>query len=142
MKIRKENVVEVQDWDKLVKDTYKRPYQFQQQDGCKSRGFFRFSVPDEAEDFEEDTVPEIVNHDEMGVSFAAWLKRDPEKLLVKPDKDSGIDDFSIMHWDSGDEFSLELWWGRNFYPDIQMVANDLHEKGLLEADDYTIDIDW
>ena len=39
-------------------------------------------------------------------------------------------------------FGLSLWWQRNFYPDVQMVANDLFEKGLIEAGDYVIDIDW
>ncbi len=127
MKIRTEKVIDVSDWDALVKKTYGRRYSFQQQDGCKSRGVFRFSVPAEAEcDFEQETIPEIVNGPEMGVSFAAWLKRDPKAPIVGQRYD----------------FELDLWWDRNFYPDIQMVANDLHAKGLLEAGDYTIDIDW
>lgn len=119
-------MVEVFEWDKLVQETYQRPYGFQQQDGCKSRGTFTFEVPEEAEDYENDTVPEEVNGDEMGVSFKAWLERDPKKKL-KGDASSS---------------SLSLWWERNFYPDIQMIANDLHEKGLLEKGSYTIDIDW
>ncbi len=128
LNIRKENVVEVSDWDALVVKTYGRPYSFQQQDGCKSRGIFRFSVPDDekCEDFENDTVEEKVNGKEMGVSFKAWLERDPKKKL-KGDRSSS---------------SLELWWDRNFYPNFQMVANDLHSKGLLDAGEYTIDIDW
>ncbi len=142
MKTTTEIMVEVQEWDKTVRETYGRPYSFQQQDDCRSRGIFRIQVPDEAEDFEEDTVPEMVNHGERGVSFAAWLKRDPEKLLVKPEKNSGIDDFSLRHWDSGDEFSLGLWWDGNFYPDVQMIANDLCEKGIIEKGSYVIEIDW
>jgi hypothetical protein len=35
-----------------------------------------------------------------------------------------------------------MWWERNFYPDIQIVANDLHSKDLLEAGTYIIEIDW
>ena len=123
IKIRTEKVIDLSDWDNLVKETYGRPYCFQQQDGCKSRGSFRFSVPsEEGYDYENETVPEIVNHEEMGVSFSAWLKRDPKAPL----KDGEI----------------EIWWHRNFYPSFDMVANDLHAKGLLEAGDYTIDIDW
>ncbi len=128
LNITRENVVEVQDWDRLVTETYKRPYAFQQQDGCKSRGIFRFSVPDDdpvGEDFENDTVEEKVNGNEMGVSFKAWLERDPKKSI---------------NGETG--YNIGLWWDRNFYPDIQMVANDLHSKGLLDAGDYTIDIDW
>jgi len=130
MKIRTEKVIEVSEWNKLVRDTYKRPYSFQQQDGCRSRGVFRFSVPEASEIDDEmpDTVPEIINHKEMGVNFASWLKRDPTQKLPNPDDQAS--------------YCLEMWWHRNFYPDIQMVANDLHAKGLLEAGDYTIDIDW
>ena len=126
MKIRTEKVIDVSDWDELVKTTYGRPYSFQQQDGCKERGTFRFSVPCETFDYSRDTVPEIVNHDEMGVSFAAWLARDPKKPLE-----------GQLH-----DFELRLWWRRNFYPDVETIANDLHTKGLLEAGEYTIDIDW
>lgn len=126
MKIRTEKVIDVNDWDNLVIETYGRPYSFQQQDGCKSRGVVHLSVPAEADDYERESVPEIVNHPRMGVSFAAWLKRDPKAPLA------------------GDEtnHSLILWWDRNFYPDVQMIVNDLHAKGLLEAGDYTINIDW
>lgn len=127
-KIRTEQVVDVSEWDKLVKKTYGRPYSFQQQDGCKSRGVFRFKVPDDAGDYGRDSVPEEVNGDEMGVSFAAWLARNPKRKLSNPEDQ--------------ESYCLELWWHRNFYPDIQMVANDLHKKGLLKAGKYTINIDW
>jgi hypothetical protein len=127
--IRTEQVIDVSDWDTLVESTYGRPYDFQQQDGCKERQRVRITIPDEAYDYENDTVPEEVNHDEMGVSFAAWLARDPEQKLVTDDE-----------W--GRDHGLSLWWTRNFYPEVQMVANDLYERGYIEAGDYTIDIDW
>jgi hypothetical protein len=129
--IRTEKVIDVADWDALVQKTYGRYYEFQQQDGCKERQRVRITVPDEeAEgfDFQNDTVPEKVNHKEQGVSFKAWLARDPKQLLT------GEGD--------GDIPSLRLWWSRNFYPCVEMVANDLHAKGLLEAGEYSIDIDW
>ena len=126
MKIETKKVVSVQDWDTLVQQTYERTYSFQQQNGCMDRGTFPLTVPAKAEDYPNDTVPEIVNHKDMGVSFAAWLARDPKKPLEGQSYD----------------FELTLWWDRNFYPDIQMVANDLHAKGLLEAGEYLIDIDW
>lgn len=124
MKTKK--VIEVQEWDALVEQTYGRTYKFQQQDGCHSRGTVEILVPAEASDYERETVPEEVNHEEMGVSFKAWLARDPKKKL--PDQDA--------------DYQLELWWQRNFYPDLQMVANDLHAKGLLAAGEHTILIDW
>ena len=126
IRTRTETLIDVQDWDNLVIETYGRPYSFQQQDGCKERQLVSITVPEECDDFENDTVPEIVNGDEMGVSFKAWLARDPKTPL--PDRD--------------DTFGLTLWWERNFYPDVQMVANDLYEKGLIEAGEYLINIDW
>lgn len=118
--------IEVQDWDKLVQETYGRPYSFQQQDGCKDRGNHRIRIPDEAYDFENESIPEEVNGEIRGVSFAAWLARDP-KQPIKNQKYDWI---------------LDIFWERNFYPDVQMVANDLHKKGLIPAGDYIINIDW
>lgn len=128
-KARNEKVIDVSDWDNLVQETYNRPYNFQQQDGCKGRQRVRITIPDEDYDFENDAVPEVVNGEEMGVSFKAWLERDPNQKLNTDDE-----------WDR--EHGLRLFWKRNFYPDVQMVANDLHSKGLIEAGDYVIDIDW
>jgi hypothetical protein len=127
IKRRNINMIDVSDWDDLVEKTYERPYSFQQQDGCKDRGIFEMSVPDNADDIENDTIPDEVNGEEMGVSFAAWLARDPNEWNGEEKK---------QPW------TLELFWERNFYPDVQMIANDLHEKGLLEAGEYVINIDW
>ncbi len=124
-------MINVSEWDKLVKDTYKRPYCFQQQDGCKDRGTFPITVPEFADDYENDTVPEEVNHEEMGVSFKAWLNRDPKSPLK--DEEEGSDT---------EQWEIDMWWDRNFYPNIQMIANDLQERGLLDAGDYVINIDW
>ena len=124
--MKTKQVIEVSEWDALVEKTYGRPYKFQQQDGCQSRGTVEITVPEEASDYERESVPEEVNHEEMGVSFKAWLARDPKKKLPKQDYD----------------YQLRLWWERNFYPDLQMIANDLHAKGLLAAGSHTILIDW
>lgn len=126
MNIKTEKVISVQEWDKLVSETYGRPYAFQQQGGCQSRGVFRILVPGEAEDFKQDKIPEVVNGEEMGVSFKAWLARDHKQSLPE-DKE---------------QWAIDLWWHRNFYPEIQTVANDLHSRGVLPAGEYTIDINW
>lgn len=73
-----------------------------------------------------DSIPERINGNKMGVKFDVWLQRDPTEWNGK----------------KGDESYLDLFWGRNFYPDIHTVANDLYNKGLIEAGDYVIDIDW
>lgn len=85
-------------------------------------------MPAEASDHERDSVPENVNDETMGVSFKAWLARDPKQKLSNPEDQA--------------DYCLDLWWKRNFYPDVQMVANDLHAKGLLEAGTHTILIHW
>lgn len=75
-----------------------------------------------------ESIPEKVNGEEMGVKFSAWLARDPKQKLSDPD--------------AQEDYCLHLWWQRNFYSDVQMVADDLYAKGLLEAGSYTLDIDW
>lgn len=127
--ITQRNMIEVGDWDQLVEDTYGRPYNFQQQNDCQDRGTYTIRVPDpDAYDFENDTIPEKVNGSEMGVSFKAWLARDPEEW-------GGEDKLNK-------KFSIQLFWERNFYPAIEVVANDLHAKGLLPEGEYIINIDW
>lgn len=126
--IKTVSMIDVNDWDELVRNTYGKPYSFQQQDGCKERGIYNLSVPTDEKnvhDFHNDTIPEEINGDERGVSFKAWLARDPDQ--------------SIENWDS---FEKGLFWGRNFYPTIESIAFDLYKRGLLPAGNYIIDIDW
>lgn len=129
IKVQTKQVISVQDWDDLVEKTYGKPYCFQQQNGCQDRGNYPITIPASADDFENDTIPEKVNGREMGVSFSAWLARDPNQELDSKDE-----------WERKN--GLNLFWTRNFYPDIQMIANDLHAKGLIPAGKYVIDIDW
>lgn len=132
LNIRTEKVINVSDWDDFVKENYSgRPYDFQQQDGCKYRGNFYLTVPDKAEDYDGKLSADVDADDynseyPTGVSFADWLARDPKEPLLN----------QTYEWE------LELFWQRDFYPNIQMIANDLHERGLLEAGKYTINIDW
>lgn len=118
-----------QDWDALVISTYGRPYCFQQQEGCRNKGsYYWITVPEPyLDDYEDedtpDSVPEEVNHEEMCVKFSAWLARDPKQWLTSQERPSHV---------------LQLWWERNFYPSVEVVAHDLHAKGLLEAGEYLI----
>ena len=52
MKIRNVQMIDVSEWDSFVQETYGRPYNLQQQDGCKNRGTLTMKVPDE--DYDED----------------------------------------------------------------------------------------
>jgi hypothetical protein len=126
IKVQNKQVIDVSDFDELVVQTYGKPYNFQQQDGCKERQNVDITVPDHALDFEANTIAEEINGDEMGVSFKAWLTRDPKEWNGAPE----------------DKTFINLFWDRNFYPDVQMVLNDLHAKGLFPAGQYTINIDW
>jgi hypothetical protein len=126
IRVKNQKVIDVGDFDALVEKTYGRPFSFQQQDGCKERQRVHITVPEHDNDFQNDTIPEEVNGEEMGVSFAAWLARDPKAWSV-------ADDYP---------WRVRMFWERNFYPDVQMVVNDLHAKGLFPAGEYVIDIDW
>ena len=130
IKYKIEKVIDVDDWDKLVKETYGKPYSFQQQDGCRDRGVVHISVPCDYANGEDeemnDSIPKVINGNEMGVKFAVWLTSDPKE----------------WNGDAGDRMFVDMFWERNFYPSIYMVANDLYEKGLIEKGNYTIDIDW
>lgn len=128
MKTTTKKFIDVNDWDELVTKTYGKIYSFQQQEGCKDRGNFYLDVPSKFTEDEEmhESIPEIVNGAKMGVKFKTWLNRDP-KLPIENQK---------YDWE------LDLFWKRNFYPDVYILANDLYEKGLLEKGSYVINIDW
>lgn len=131
LKVRKVKTIDVADWDKLVEETYGRPYNLQQQDGCMGRGGVDLTVPDDGEDewmHPAADIPEVINGDVMGVRFADWLARDPKTPIPG--------EFGAEKW------NLDLFWHRTFYPDLQTVANDLHKRGLLKKGTYVIDINW
>ncbi len=130
LKYNTKKVIEVSDWDNLVEKTYNKPYSFQQQEGCQERGNVSITInKEEVEDeFTNDTLPEKVNGEEMGVSFSAWLDRDPKQKLNNPEYQ--------------EDYCTILFWERNFYPSLQVIANDLCRKGLIEEGDYAINIDW
>ena len=128
MNIQLKKFIDVSDWDDFVRTTYGRPYSLQQQDSCKERGLIHLDVPSEFEEdgYSMDGIPEIVNDPIMCVKFDKWLDRDPKQPLENQKYD----------------WQLLMWWERNFYPALEVVANDLHKKGLLEAGEYVIEIDW
>ena len=121
IKYKTVKVIDCDDWNNLVMDTYGKPYNLQKQDGGMERQRIKITVPPiYLDDFKNDTLEE--SQYAMGVSFKAWLEGVPDEI--------------------SDRFQRELFWGRKFYPELSMVVNDLYEKGLLDAGDYEIDIDW
>lgn len=142
-------MIHVNDWDKLVSNTYGKPYSFQQQEGCQPRGVVNITIPDETyEEQMNNSIPEVINGTEMGVKFEVWLKRDPNEPL-NPSKEElekcgyywGKTADDAIKWKQ-DKSHINMFFERNFYPNIQSVANDLYEKGLIEAGNYSIKIDW
>jgi hypothetical protein len=136
--MKKMNVFDMYEWDDLVEQTYKKPYCVQQQFGCLDRGHLKLVVPNPEEvEFVEsealDWADENLNaNDTCGVKFPVWLARDPST----PIKNKGD-----LHWKDID-FVTELWWHRVFFPRPETVAQDLYERGILEAGEYLILIDW
>lgn len=149
IKIKNVKMIDVNDWDKLVSDTYGKIYSFQQQQGCQPRGIVKLTIPDDNWEEEEmnDKIPEIINDERnMGVKFDVWLNRDP-KAALNPSDDELKECNYYYDTSDRDEWCkdighINLFWERNFYPCLQSVANDLHKKGLIEAGDYSIEIDW
>jgi hypothetical protein len=126
LNVQNKKVVDVSDWDRLVEQVYGRPYNFQQQDGCKSRGTHNLGVPTGYTRI-DDNINED-GYDEEGYdnpSLKFWLSKDPKEYPAHEDK----------RW-------REMYWERDFYPDIDEIAEDLYRRGLLEAGEYLIDIDW
>jgi hypothetical protein len=150
LKYNTKKIIEVHDWNNLVEETYKKIYSFQQQEGCQSRGIVNITIPSESyEDEMNNKIPEVINNEsEMGVKFDIWLKRDPKEPL-NPSKEElkecnyylGKTEEDEIAWKQ-DQSHINMFWERNFYPNLQTIANDLHEKGLIEAGDYGINIDW
>jgi len=129
LKTKTVKTITLQDWDEFVMSVYGKPYHLQQQDGCKGRGTEEITVPDEwADDHEATEIPFEVNGNEMGVSFETWLNTSPED--------------TAKHFNPDYEWENRLFWDRNFYPNVSMIANDLHSKGLIEPGEYVIVIDW
>jgi len=129
-KVKTKNIkmIEVSDWDKLVSETYGKIYSFQQQDGCKSRGVEFIKIPnDEAFDFENASIPEIINDGEIGVSFKSWLARDSSAPLNSTTEELNESGYYWGNTEADetaykeDKHHIELFWERSFYPHVVLI---------------------
>lgn len=112
--------IRCQEWDRVVQEVYGKPYCYQQQDGCKDRGIDYISTSiDEETDYSDDILSEESNWEESdyGTPFCTWIDTEPKEYP-------------------------RLYWERNFYPHVNMIANDLYKKGILPEGIYQIVIDW
>jgi len=126
---KKQNIktIEVSDWDNLVRETYGRDYNFQQQNNARNYGNYKLTIPPNYTNNDEmnTEIPEIINGNIIGVKFKSWLKRDPKQAITNQKY----------------EWELNYFWERSFYPCVYEVANDLYKKGLIKAGEYKINID-
>jgi len=107
IKIQNKSVISVNDWDDLVKETYGRPYNFQQRYGCQDRGRYDFTVPSDE-----------THGDEMGVKFSSWLKRDPKQPITNqevdyefyPDFQTVANDLHAKGLISAGSYEIEIDW--------------------------------
>jgi hypothetical protein len=122
--------ISLRDWNSFIKEVYGKPYSFQQQEGCRSKGYFYIHIPEfppeEKEDYGYEYDPATPEKSLQGVPLDVWLARDPNLP------------FNGQEYD----IQLEFWWHRNFYPWIEELCDDLSKKNLLEPGDYAIIIDW
>jgi len=135
-------MIDVSDFNNFVQEVYGRMYNYQQQDGCQPRGTMKFTVPQqwEAEDFEATTNPMVINGDEMGVSFKTWLETDPD-IPVFGDRWDEKQGKSVFK-ETTEKTDQRFVWTRNFYPCVDMIIEDLYEKGLIDEGEYCLEIDW
>lgn len=126
--MRNLTIISDQEFDELVEKTYGKPYAFQRQDGCRDQNTYYFTVPDYFEDFADDEIPESLNSRICKVTFSAWLDRDPRQILAL-EKDTSVED-------------IRRWWEEYFYPDPQMIFNDLCARNILPSGEYGIDVYW
>ena len=107
-------VLHESEFSNLVRQTFERPYSLQQQGDMHSQeSFIRFDVPAELE-WEHEP------------SLETWLATTP------PDPE----DHSMA------AFTNRLRWDREFYPDLQDIANELHARGQLDAGTYVLHVWW
>lgn len=116
-------IIDASDWSQLVKETYNLPYNLRWQDDGIEGGIIILKVPTKGYDY--DSTPENIDFNEgRGISFKSWLTHNPKEW--EPD-------FSEIPF-------LERFGKYNFYPHLEILANDLYQKGLLPAGDYGINV--
>ena len=123
LKSKAVQIVQHYDWDEFVEEVYAKTYKFKKQpDKLFTRMQF-ITVPlAEVEEYKNTKIPFEPFPLQFGVSFETWKNSTPEETLQHFKFDWDDDDF----WECG------------FFPHIQMIAHDLHAKGLLEAGEYVI----
>lgn len=111
-------VIHELEFSELVREVYGRPYQFQQQEFMGQKTYYEFSVP----------AHPLGDH-YKAVPFQEWLEATPPGPAEPGKFDSEL-------------FTEGLRWEREFYPEMEEIVNDLHQKGLIDPGEYALHIWW
>lgn len=104
-------------FSKYVTEHYGRPYKLQQQGDMLAQGsYVQITVPDEEAWDENPTLAE-------------WQAATPPGEHPEGGYDPNVS-------------TENMRWERDYYPSLEVVANDLHAKGLLDAGEYLIRVYW
>lgn len=137
--LKEEKIVNVSDWDKLVKETCDKPYSFKQQDGCQNRRIYKITIPSEL----NNSIPDKNMYDKTGITWCIWLKSKLTPNLIKRYLHRVKFALWLEHSVIGtDDLAIGIFWNTNLYPDIFTITNDMYEKGLIKKGDYLININW
>lgn len=122
IKNEKIRLIKDKEFDKIVRETYNKPFCFQQQCGenARERGIYKFEVPNKNGDEENNELPlELDENDDypMGVRFETWIKTDRKKYDIE-------------------------FWEQKFYPALSYLVNDLYKKGKIKKGKYAIEVNW
>lgn len=114
-------VIGESDFSRYVSEHYGRPYNLQQQgDMLGQESAVKLTVPDpEDGEWEGMTMPTLVQ----------WQEATPPG-----DHPEGGYDPNVSR--------ENMRWEREYYPQLEAVANDLHAKGLLDAGEYILFVSW
>ncbi|MBB3752468.1 hypothetical protein FHT44_004980 [Mycolicibacterium sp. BK634] len=124
------------DWSELVAEVFDRPYNFQQQAGCRSNDtIWKFTVPESFKDWDLNAVDAAIEQ---------WRNSEPHRNEQIP----AVRDGKVVYvehprreWPMSD-FSLKLWWERENWPEFEDVMCVLARRGLIDPGEYALHIWW
>lgn len=128
LKLETIKVIDVDKWNDFIVETYGKPYNFQQQDGCKERQYTNVDVKYYVGEW--DINEELEELEEYGgdipfVRLDEWLAKEVEKPS-----------------EGNEKWRIETRWERDFYPHIGELIIDLYNKNLIKLETFYINIDW
>ena len=113
MNIKEVKLIWEHELNELITATYGRPYNYGRWQEMGQDTMTQVTVPEEADEPWEGGPP----------SLEEWLAGEPPATLT-------------------DAWRIEQWWQTEYCPELQVVVNDLHARGLMPAGDYVMHVWW